>query len=198
MKRVPFMVADSSYIVRRGLVNTIEEVGNTSVVKEIDEASRIVKAVVELNPDYLIFNPNILPTGAVSLPCLFGQGCTTRFVALSEDINGFGFTGQTCETILMHEDKSSIVHKIKALVGIRFKELEVEPPIGELTPKEQIIVRDVALGLSNKEIADKNFISTHTVITHRKNISRKLGVKSASGLTVYAILNKLIDLEDVS
>lgn len=67
----------------------------------------------------------------------------------------------------------------------------------EVTSRERDIIRDIALGLSSKEIADKNFISPHTVVTHRKNISRKLGIKSISGLTIYAIVNKLISLEDV-
>lgn len=67
----------------------------------------------------------------------------------------------------------------------------------EVTTRERDIIRDIALGLSSKEIADKNFISPHTVITHRKNIARKLGIKSISGLTIYAIVNKLISIEDV-
>lgn len=67
----------------------------------------------------------------------------------------------------------------------------------ELTPREKDVLKDVALGLSSKEIADKHYISTHTVITHRKNISRKLGVKTISGLTIYAIINKLISVEDL-
>ena len=67
----------------------------------------------------------------------------------------------------------------------------------EITSRERDIIRDIALGLSSKEIADKNFISPHTVITHRKNISRKLGIKSISGLTIYAIVNKLIELDDI-
>jgi DNA-binding CsgD family transcriptional regulator len=66
-----------------------------------------------------------------------------------------------------------------------------------VTSRERDIIRDIALGLSSKEIADKNFISPHTVITHRKNITRKLGIKSISGLTIYAIVNKLISIEDV-
>ena len=67
----------------------------------------------------------------------------------------------------------------------------------ELTIREKDIIRDVALGLSSKEIADKNFISPHTVVTHRKNISRKLGIKSISGLTIYAIINKLVSVDDI-
>lgn len=63
----------------------------------------------------------------------------------------------------------------------------------ELTTREKDVLKLVALGHSNKEIAVRLFISIHTVISHRKNITEKLGIKSISGLTVYAILNKLID-----
>lgn len=65
----------------------------------------------------------------------------------------------------------------------------------ELSEREKDIIRSVAKGFSNKEIADEHFISIHTVITHRRNISRKLGIHSSAGLTVYAILNKLVDIE---
>ena len=51
--------------------------------------------------------------------------------------------------------------------------------------------------MTNREIADRLFLSTHTVITHRRNIARKLQVHSASALTVYAIVNKLVELSDI-
>lgn len=63
-----------------------------------------------------------------------------------------------------------------------------------LSEREKNILREVALGLTNKEIADKLFISVHTVTTHRKNITQKLGIKTASGLTIYAILNGIISI----
>jgi DNA-binding CsgD family transcriptional regulator len=68
----------------------------------------------------------------------------------------------------------------------------------ELTAREKDVLTLVALGHSNKVIAEKLFISIHTVISHRKNITDKTGIKSISGLTVYAILNNLIDTETIN
>ncbi len=69
---------------------------------------------------------------------------------------------------------------------------------GDLTQREKDVIRQIALGLSNKEIADKLNISIHTVISHRKNITEKLNIKSISGLTVYAIMNNLLDITDIN
>jgi DNA-binding CsgD family transcriptional regulator len=68
----------------------------------------------------------------------------------------------------------------------------------ELSVREKEVLKLVALGHSNKVIAEKLFISIHTVISHRKNITEKTGIKSISGLTVYAILNNLIDTENIN
>jgi DNA-binding NarL/FixJ family response regulator len=67
----------------------------------------------------------------------------------------------------------------------------------ELSKREEEIIAEVAKGLTNKEIAEKLFISVHTVMTHRKNIAGKLQIHSPSGLTIYAILNNLVELDDV-
>ena len=63
----------------------------------------------------------------------------------------------------------------------------------KISSREREILKLVASGNSNKQIAAKLFISIHTVITHRKNITMKLGVKSISGLTLYAIINNIVD-----
>ena len=66
-----------------------------------------------------------------------------------------------------------------------------------LSAREKEVLVCVAKGLINKEIADQLNISIHTVITHRKNISRKTGIKTVAGLTVYALLNNLLDIHSV-
>lgn len=66
-----------------------------------------------------------------------------------------------------------------------------------LSEREKEVIRNVVRGLSNKEIADKMFISTNTVMTHRRNIARKTQVRSSAALTIYAIVNGLINLDEV-
>ena len=67
----------------------------------------------------------------------------------------------------------------------------------ELTRRETAVLIEVAKGYSNKEIANRLNVSVFTVTTHRKNIVRKTGIKSVAGLTVYALLNNLIDEDNV-
>ena len=63
----------------------------------------------------------------------------------------------------------------------------------ELTKRETAVLVQLAQGKTNKEIADALSVSVHTIISHRKNITHKTGIKSVAGLTVYAMLNNLID-----
>jgi DNA-binding CsgD family transcriptional regulator len=67
-----------------------------------------------------------------------------------------------------------------------------------LSDREKDILKCVARGMSNKEIADKLFLSIHTVTTHRRNITLKLQIYSPAGLTIYAIINKLVDIADIN
>lgn len=73
-----------------------------------------------------------------------------------------------------------------------------DPLLDLLSDREKEIVRCVAYGMSNKEIADKLCLSVHTITTHRRNISSKLTIHSPAGLTIFAILHHLVDLKDVN
>lgn len=74
----------------------------------------------------------------------------------------------------------------------------LKPETEELSDRERDVLIQVVRGLSNKEIADVLCISQHTVVSHRKHITRKLNIHSTAGLTIYAIVNRLIDLNDLN
>ncbi|GCB35596.1 response regulator transcription factor [Bacteroides faecalis] len=73
----------------------------------------------------------------------------------------------------------------------------VEPHQEILSPREIEVLVLITKGLINKEIADKLNISLTTVITHRKNITEKLGIKSVSGLTIYAVMNGYVEADRI-
>jgi len=68
----------------------------------------------------------------------------------------------------------------------------------ELTNREKEVLRLIALGHTNKSIGDTLFISIHTVISHRKNITEKLGIKTIPGLTVYAIIQNIVNPSEIT
>jgi DNA-binding CsgD family transcriptional regulator len=90
----------------------------------------------------------------------------------------------------IHDNLSEIQKKLNAYFPF-LPPKTVEPV--DLTNREIEVLKLVALGNSNKEIADYLSISVHTVISHRKNICSKLGIKTISGLTLYALINNLIN-----
>jgi DNA-binding CsgD family transcriptional regulator len=99
--------------------------------------------------------------------------------------------------INLYDSHSLVVSKVNELLNA-FGSKGEEKTLNELTRRETDVLRLVSRGLSNKEIADKLSISIHTVISHRKNITEKTGIKSASGLTMYAVLKKIIDIDEIS
>lgn len=76
-------------------------------------------------------------------------------------------------------------------------ETTTEDEAADLSSREQEVLRRVAMGMSNKEIADKMFISVNTVMTHRRNIARKTGIHAAAGLTIYAIVHGIVSVDEL-
>lgn len=93
------------------------------------------------------------------------------------------------------------VQLLEAKVSVAGEAEEVKDaktPVQEtLSDREREIVGCIVRGMTNKEVAEKLFISVNTVLTHRKNISRKLNIHSVSGLTIYAIVNKLVNVGEI-
>ena len=99
-------------------------------------------------------------------------------------------------SISLFDSSSLICYKVNELLN-SFVVTTSRETETELTRREIEVLQLLCKGYSNKEIADQLFVSTHTVISHRKNISEKTGIKSASGLTMYAILKKIVDVSEI-
>ncbi len=99
------------------------------------------------------------------------------------------------ESVSIYDPPVTVVRKLRAALGAVADKPKFEGD--ELSSREKEILVCVAKGMLNKEIADHYNLSIYTVITHRKNITRKTGIKSVAGLTVYALLNKLIEPDSI-
>ena len=115
---------------------------------------------------------------------------------------GQGKVSKYCESFSVFDPIEIIASKIETRLKTEMEEdvisNEEEGSNQEtLSSREKEIVVCVVKGMTNKEIADALYLSIHTVITHRRNITRKLQIHSPAGLTIYAIVNKLVDIKDV-
>ncbi|MBW8333978.1 MAG: helix-turn-helix transcriptional regulator [Prolixibacteraceae bacterium] len=118
---------------------------------------------------------------------------TVQFLKLQLDTN----SAHSNQTINLFDAPSLICYKVNEILN-SFLTNNTKDTDTELTKREIEVLQLITKGYSNKEIADHLFVSTHTVISHRKNISEKTGIKSASGMTMYAILKKIIDVGDIN
>ena len=95
----------------------------------------------------------------------------------------------------INDNNTRIINKLQTLKNDTASKSKTESE--SLSDRENEILVAIAKGMTNKEIAEKYYISIHTVISHRKNIVKKTGIKTVSGLTVYALLNNLISYDDI-
>ena len=192
--KILIAVAESSVIVRSGLVSVLKRLPDMEVeVVEVTSKDGIRHCMEMHTPQILIVNPQLEGWFDVDA---FRQ-CYKQEVKLvsllcsmvdSSQLKGYD------ERVTLFDDMASLEKKITELLNIADEE---DPDQDALSQREKEIVGCIVRGMTNKEIAEKLFISVHTVMTHRKNITRKLQIHSAAGLTIYAIVNKLVELSEV-
>ncbi len=114
----------------------------------------------------------------------------------TNELNGVLFDIFTCEQELASHnavEDEIFIPAVERLAATGLRAVKSEP----LSTREREIIVCVVKGMTNKQIADALCISAHTVITHRRNIAAKLQIHSAAGLTIYAIVNKLVELSEI-
>ena len=146
------------------------------------------------NADVIIVNPAAIDFNErFDMRSYFG-GSEAAIVALTHSNYEESVLRQYDECIGIYDNASRIIQKIRNAIEECIQNPRSD--INELSARERDILKAVAKGMTNKEIADEFNISIYTVISHRRNISQKLGINSIPGLTVYAIMNKLVDMSD--
>lgn len=190
-KTYRLVIIEPSEVVRRGLEVIFSSDDRFRVVASVDDAARCTERMSMFRPDAILMNPSLAePHGRNSLRAFFPEGAGAAVVAFVYGLFSEHTLCQYDAVVSAYDSSAEIVSKISKAVDRFLSKPQSESP--ELSEREREILVSVAQGLTNKEIAERHHISIYTVITHRKNITRKTGIKSVAGLTVYALLNNLI------
>lgn len=169
------------------------EKGAEVTVHTLRDPFTLLQTVKSLRPDIIIVSCNVCSPPMIETVRTVANLPKARFILYCETITD-ELLAERCEGHLTAEESDKEV--IDLITSLLTADEREEVP-GELTPRERDIIIGVVKGMTNKEIADELFISPNTVTTHRRNIVKKLDIHSASGLTVYAIMNKLVSLQDI-
>lgn len=189
-------IAEPSVIVRSGLTVALKRIPGFRIQPfEIVSADSLLQYLRTHQPDVLIINPTFwgytdvhkLKTEAADsdMKCL-----ALLYSAIDETI-----LKNYDDTISLYDSVEQLTAKLEKLFSAESEDTSDET--NSLSSREKEIVVAVVKGLTNKEIAEQLFLSTHTVISHRRNIARKLEIHSTAGLTIYAIVNKLVELDEI-
>ena len=194
---VRIAIAETSVIIRGGLTAALKRLSNVKVQPiELLSVEALHDCVRTQCPDMLIVNPNFGDYLDLAKFLEEISGKRIRLIALVTSFVDASLLGKYDESISIFDDLETLSKKIAGLLNVVSEEEEMDNQ-DTLSQREKEIVICVVKGMTNKEIAEKLFLSIHTVITHRRNISKKLQIHSAAGLTIYAIVNKLVALSDV-
>lgn len=196
-KKYKIILIEPSDIITAGLqelLKTYKEFEITAVFADCDHYSDHIH---RLRPDILIINPSVVDfKHRHCLETIFDNTTQCQRIALIYQYVEPEVLKHYHISIDIRDNRDKIIKKIQQVAHATNPEVE-QAENNELSEREKEILISVAKGKINKEIAEEHHISIHTVITHRKNITRKTGIKSVAGLTVYALLNNLIDMSEV-
>lgn len=199
MRKSGFILLIDSYLVRKGLLSLLKQINGVSVLQEFNNTQALVAFLAKHSFDFLIIDQSLFDTSSdlfVQNPMLLEKTILLKN-SLSEKKAGAGSAKQVNTSIYLDGEKEKTLSTIQGLLDQELVKNK-DQASDVLSPREITIVRLVSLGLTNRQIAENLFLSAHTVMTHRKNINSKLGIKSVSGLTVYAIVNNIITIEEVT
>lgn len=188
-------VAETSYIIRKGVVYTLSQLPCVSKIVELRELDNINHQLNIIQPDVLLINPMLLGHASRGdIHQQLGLNKKVSIIALAYNMIDERIYQSYDAVIRINDSESKIEETLQNCLN---KDNPKESTQEELSEREKEILVSLVQGKSNKEIAECHTISVHTVVTHRRNIGRKLEIHSVSGLTIYAILNKLIDIKDI-
>ncbi|MBR1964628.1 MAG: response regulator transcription factor [Muribaculaceae bacterium] len=189
MKHVTIALLTPSDIIKNGISAILKSIPDIHVNILYWTENDIQNGIPAKKPSLIIADSLLL--NGDSITSIRNIAPETRIITMSTGLLPQAIAKNYDAIISIYDNTESISNTIKQCL------ITDENGTKELTPREKDVVIGIVKGLSNKEMALKMNVSVNTVMTHRRNIASKLQIHSAAGLTIYAIVSKLVRIEDV-
>ncbi len=189
-------IAEPSLIIRSGMITVLRRLSTLDIrIVEAGDLSRLCETLRQTRPEILVINSSLLPVLPVERIREASAMPRLKCIVLRSALTGDAMT-EGCDGEISLMDSAEQI-KEKLLRVHTADRTEEDESSEQLSAREKEIIVGVVRGLTNKQIAEQLFLSPHTVITHRRNIASKLQIHSPAGLTIYAIVNHLVELNDI-
>ena len=212
MPKIKILVADNSFLIREGLRSIADGTKNFVIVGEAEKAEDLKEKLLLHDPDVLVIDYSSSFFSIDDISVISKSHPSVQILAitnpLQKQVIAKALEAGVVSHLLKDCGKEEIIEAIEETAKgqqffcgkivdnmVREKAITTEGISCDgikLSPREIEIIQLVADGMTNKEIADKLFLSAHTVTTHRKNIMSKLGINNTAGLVMFAIKNEII------
>ena len=212
MEKIRITIADSHFLSRKGLAVLLNENTDFTLIAEALSSSDLVSQSKFYKPDLIIIDYTSFNYSLEGLMLIVKKYPQSKLLAITDvqpnEIISKALAIGVTSHLLKDCDQDEIIEAIyKTALGEKFICGKIVSNIMEeklenvseysceglnISDREMEIIKLIAEGSSNKEVADKLFLSTHTVTTHRKNIMNKLGVNNTAGLVLFAVRENLV------
>lgn len=182
------LIIEPSEVIVEGLSSLLEAQTRFKVLPPLHSIEGLAERIVTGKPNVIVLNPTLASQPA-QLPTEVAIPMVALVYQYVEPLVLKRYDG----VIDIRDSRGAIGDTLNRVVQSARPEQTRTAANYELSRRETDVLVQVARGMTNKEIADQLNVSVHTVISHRKNIMHKTGIKSVAGLTVYAFLHNLID-----
>ena len=195
------LIVEPSIIIKEGLIKILGKSPELDVLRPSDGTEDYAERISVARPDILLINPTVMPYfKRYPVYSLAQEYPHMTIIALVYQYIDNAILHAFHSVLEIRESAERIVDILLGAYASTSDRAEMLDPAGghELTRRETDVLVLVAKGLMSKEIAERLHISVHTVISHRKNITRKTNIKSVAGLALYALMNNLMEEGDAS
>ena len=189
------IIVETSEIIFEGISSILSNTGHIYNIKQATNFAELEQLNLRARADIVIINPQLIQNQVKEFQLVKKELPGTHWIGIVYTFIDPLILSALDEIVNINDKTEKIIALVQKLLSSPDQsngQLHQET----LSERETDVLKLLVAGNANKEIADKLNISTHTVISHRKNISQKTGIKSVSGLTIYAVVKNIITIDN--